>query len=253
MPFSKLDAAWLARVAGICGAAFLLLGACGAPAVRPSSGATSTSTPGVALPTNEPPSSPVPSPTKAPNVGFNLAVTADFGAPPTAEQFANWYDLIVTGTVIQILPAQWSTPDGTRPNDLDYAKVPDIYAIITPAVIELDGAPLIDRYGVDVSSGQIVVAAFGGQVGNDLITINDPSQQLSVGQHVLAGLSDRPSIGSDGLAPYQTPAGPAWTLGLAYTITENGQLFPRIPQAEPIDAQTFIQAVIAASRSTPTP
>ena len=253
MPTSKPYAAWLARVAGVCGVAVLLLGACGAPAVRPGSGATSTAAPSVTLPTQEPHSSPAPSPTEAPNVGFSLAVTGEFAPPPTAEQFASWYDLIVSGTVTQILPAQWSTPDGSRPKDLDYAKVPDIYAIITPAVIELDGAPLIDRYGVDVSSGQIVVAAFGGQVDSDLITTNDPSLQLSVGQHVLVGLSDRPVMGSEGRAPYQSPAGPAWTLGLVYTITEGGQLFPRLPQAEPIEAQSFIEAIVAASRATPKP
>ncbi|MGA7672632.1 MAG: hypothetical protein WBW04_19600 [Nitrolancea sp.] len=249
---------------GLVGAAVLLFGACGTStptfAVRAGSDAAPTSssseselTPTGPLPTTTTQSSPASSSNQGPKLEFSLAITADFAAPPTAEEFARWYDLIVSGTVEQVLPAQWGTPDGKRPKSVSYATVPGTYPIITPAVVKLDGAPLLDRYGVDFSSGQIVVAAFGGQVGNDEVTINDPSQRLLVGQHLMMGLLNHPFMGSQDPILYQTPVGPAWTLGMVYWLESDGLALCAMPNATPVATQDLVQAIVAASRATPTP
>ena len=62
--------------------------------------------------------------------------------------------------MIEVLAAQWTTPDGQRPADPSNANGREVY-IITPVVIELDGPPLMNRYSANVDAGRIVVAAFG--------------------------------------------------------------------------------------------
>lgn len=251
-----------ARLAGLSVVAILLLTGCGTPVTTPIGGQGAAATPTydpnefdltpvIPLPTKGPEQSPMPIPTQDPNAGFSLSVTSDFAPPPTAEQFASWYDLIVSGTVTEILPAQWGTPDGKRPKKVDYSTVPDVYPIITPAVITLDGAPLVDRYGVDVSSGSIVVAAFGGQVGKDQVMTNDQSQHLEVGEHLLMGLSDHPFVGSQEPVHYQTPAGPAWTLGMVYWLEADGLALAAMPYATPVATQNLMQAIQDAARANP--
>jgi hypothetical protein len=181
-------------------------------------------------------------PVRRSDSGINVNVTAQFAAPPTAEQFAGAYGLIVSGTVTQVLAAQWTTPDGKRPSDVNSADVPDTYAIITPAIVMLDGPALVDRIGADLPSGNIVVATLGGTVGKDVITTNDPSQHFDVGDHLLIGLIDRSR---------STIAGPAWSVGLIYRLTADGKANVAIPDATPVPAQSLLQAVRDAARATP--
>ena len=181
-------------------------------------------------------------PVRRSDSGINVRVTAQFAAPPTAEQFADTYGLIVSGTVTQVLDAQWTTPNGKRPSDVISADVPNTYAIITPAMVTLDGPALVDRTGVDLSSGSILVATLGGTVGKDVITTNDPSQHLNVGDHLLIGLIDRSR---------STAAGPAWSVGLIYRLTADGEAIVAIPDATPVPAQPLLQAVKDAGSTRP--
>lgn len=208
-------------------------------------------TPVIPLPTKEPRSSPEAVPTQNPNDGNEWQFSGSFAPPPTPEQLVQWYGLIVTGTVTQVLPAQWSTPDGKRPTDLAPDAVYSRYAIITPALIKLDAAPLANTLGADVSSGILVVATFGGTVGKDVVQTNDPSQHLQVNQRVLIGLTDHPYPLTSGTARYSTPAGLTWNVGIVYTLTNDGQAIPGIPGAEPVRATDLTDAIISASKNNP--
>src|SRR5689334_12326787 len=200
----------------------LLAGACGAPQEAPRSGAavlptssvelipTAVSTliteptptydpqehnltPTITPPTKEPGTPQPPLPTSQPSDPYTRQVLLDFGAPPTVAQEVQAYGMFVSGRVIELLPAQWTTPDGERPANPFTVDEREIY-IITPVVVELEGPALVNRYDADLSSGRIVVAAFGGQVGQDSVASTDPSQQFGVGEHVLLGLSNHPYL-----------------------------------------------------------
>ncbi len=264
MPIHKRIATWRIGAVVLCGAAVLLLGACGAQAPTPFTGAGSSATPTydpnefeltpvIPLATKWPPATPAPQPTANPDDGVGYSVIADFAPPPTPEEFATWYSTYFVGRVTKILPAQWSTPDGKRPPGIIPGDMTDTYIIITPAVVTLDRPPLLDRAGIDATSGTIVVAAFGGTIGKDSIDINDPSQHLHVGDHLLISVSDHPYMGTKLHVPYWTPAGPAWTLGMVYWLEADGLALAGMPNATPVATQDLIQAIIAASRSTPTP
>lgn len=94
----------------------------------------------------------------------NVGVT--FGPEPTARELVQSAGLFIKGRVVEIIPAQWTTPDGRRP-DNPYRENPETIYIITPVVIELDGSPIISRVPEDVPDRQIVVAAYGGQIGQE--------------------------------------------------------------------------------------
>ena len=249
----------------VCVAVLALTSACGTAEPSPAGGQGAAPTPtydpneigltpSVPLPTREPPATPVPQPTPNPSDGVGAELIVEFAPPPTAEQFAQWFDLIVSGTVIQVLPPQWSTPDGKRPPGITQKDVPDTYLILTPVAIKLDGPPLVNRVDANVTSGVIVVATFGGQIGKDGFKINDPSQHLQMRQHLLLGLTDRPLLRGRDSTPYRysTPAGLAWSVAMAYTLTNDGQATPGIPGAPSVDAQAFIAAIKAAASPEPT-
>lgn len=61
---------------------------------------------------------------------------------PSPERIAEGAPL-VTGTVVEVFPPQWSTPDGTRPENPHLQNPADTF-IFTPAILELDDAPLTE-------------------------------------------------------------------------------------------------------------
>lgn len=128
---------------------------------------------------------PPPQWTPEPSSPYGQGVHVDFGPPPSVEQLVQGRVLIITGRVIRLLPAQWTTPDAQRPSN-PFAENPEQTTIITPVIVELDAPPLVDRFDTTLSGGQqLAVAAFGGQVGEDSVTTNDPSQHFSTGERVL--------------------------------------------------------------------
>jgi hypothetical protein len=245
-------------IAAVCIVVIALAGACGTaelPSVGRQGAAPSPTydpnefalTPTIPLPTKGPRTSPVPEPTQDPNAGVSVGLSGTFINPSSPEQFDQWYGFIVSCTDIQMLPAQWSTPDGKRPPDVSQENIPDTYKIVTPAVVKLDGAPLVNRLGAEVSSGQIVATTFGGQIGKDQMTIDDPVQHLQVGQHVLLGLTDQPIPSGTGQARYVTPAGLSWNVGMVYTLTDDGKAIPVRFGGQPVAAQEFIAAIVSAA------
>ncbi len=253
----------VARTAGVCTAAVLMLGACGSvastPVVPVSSVASPTYdpnefdlTPVLPLATKWPePPTPAPQPTRDPNAGFSLGINADFAAPPTVEEYASWFGMYVVGTITEVLPAQWSTPDGRRPPGIMQTDLGNTYFIITPVVVKLDEPPLLNRYGIDTSSGTIVLAAFGGKVGKDSIEINDPSQHLYMGDHLLIGVTNGPYMGTTVHVPYWTPAGSAWSFGMTYHLESDGLALASMPNATPVATQDLVQAIKDAAAANP--
>lgn len=185
-----------------------------------------------------------------------------YGPPASPEEMVQEFGLFVTGRVVEVLPAQWTTPDGQRPENLrEPGVVPQQYRIITPALIELDSAPVVNHYGADLAAGQhVVVAAFGGQVGEDSITTNNSAQRFTVGQRVLLGLSIHPYMQGNVEQRYETPAGLAWNVGTKYILTADGRALSPNPNEEPQSAEALIESLKAAAddyldeaRATPDP
>ena len=164
---------------------------------------------------------PTPTPwTPAPGDPFNYAYSLAYGASPfNADALVAVNDVIAIGRVVQILPARWTTPDGTRPSD-PWRTVPDQYAIVTPVVIQLDAPPLLSRPDTDLSSGQLVIATEGGQVGQDSITTNMTWDHYAVGDRVLVAVSTTRRLGPQGLI--QTEAGPGWATGMQWVLADDG-------------------------------
>ncbi len=174
----------------------------------------------------------------------NAGVT--FGPEPTAHEIARSAELFIKGHVVELLPAQWTTPDGQRPDD-PHREDPETTYIITPVVIELDGPPIISRVSENAPDRRIVVAAYGGQIGQDRVAVNDPSQVFEVGENVLLGLSSNLYLHGNVQRRYQTSLGPAWNVAVKYTITEDGLAVLANPRAVPRPVADVIADLVAAA------
>lgn len=167
--------------------------------------------------------------------------------------------LAITGRVVEILPARWSTADRQRPADPYAAFSNGEAAIFTPAVITLDGPPLVNRVSLELpiglDSGAVVVALPGGIVGPDSWVVHLPDGKLSVGERVLIvlnhfGIGYRP----DQLVP--TEQGLAWSfVDPVYELTDTGMAVsyanhPDGPIAQPTDQ--LIADILAAAAQLPT-
>ncbi len=133
--------------------------------------------------------------------------------------------LVISGHVVEILPAQWTTCDGATPRDPE-AVLNDLKAtIITPIVIQMDGPPIVNRVSlrlpIDIESGVIVIAALGGRVGEVQVDTNSPSERFVAGEHVLVVLVSSDTAGVKQLVP--TSAGLAWSVSHKYVLTPDGE------------------------------
>lgn len=259
---------WLGLVVTLIGLAGLLSTACGEPD-RASDGGprtvvggqqpeptptydphelnvTQTITP-PAKEEGEPPPEPT-EPTPDQSAPYGQVINVTFGPPVPAAKLVPDYGLWVTGHVVEILPAQWTTPDGQRPEN-PWATDPGEVFIITPVVIELDGPSLVNRYGADLSAGRVVIAAYGGQVGQDRFETGDPGQRFALGEQVVLGLTDRLYLNGDVERRFQTPAGLAWNVGTKYILTENGMAIPPNPNDQPLPASDLIAEILAAANT----
>jgi hypothetical protein len=204
-----------ARLLSAVLASLLVIG-CGDPAPAPQAAQQPAET-----------AKPVPSVTPSPP--FILSITGDYAYHPELEPFpietVEQTHLIIQGTVVNILPARWTTPDGTRPVDPSRAVESREATIITPVVVQLTGPPIVDRrppdLPIDVSSGEVVIAALGGQVGLDSIRTDDWSQLFEVGDVVLVGLTSVSPDRAAGLIP--TERGPAWSVAFKFDVTTDGR------------------------------
>lgn len=145
-------------------------------------------------------------------------------APIPATYLVDDAHLVVSGQVVDILPAQWTTDDGAPPEP--EAALNNFEAtIITPVVIRLDGPPLVNRVSfelpIDVASDTIVLAALGGRVGEVQVDTNSPNEQFEKGEHVLVVLRSFDSAGITQLVP--TAMGLAWAVSHKYVLTPDDE------------------------------
>lgn len=190
------------------------------------------------------------------NVPISISTTVDFAPPPTAEQIVDWYGLIVTGHVVEVLPSQWSTPDRKRPANAYEALARKDFVIITPVVVEIDSPAIVNRYNANVSPNapdpahrRVVLATLGGDVGQDRWEVDDPTQRFVVGERVLVALTNRPKFKADHEEQYATPAGLSWSVGMKWVLTSDGQALPAHPQDKPQPAALLISNLKAVSHT----
>lgn len=78
-------------------------------------------------------------------------------------------NVIISGTVKEILPSKWNTPNGERPNkSLDDLDVGGTDVIYTDIVIQ------VDQYLKNpLDSKEVTVRVLGGTVNNDVLEVED--------------------------------------------------------------------------------
>jgi hypothetical protein len=170
-----------------------------------------------------------PGPTPDPNDPFRIYEFVDPGEPYTPQSLVRRFDVIVVGTVTEVLPARWTTPDGSRPAN-PHETVPEEFTIFTPVVIELDAPPLLARpeeelssYLAEIStSGRIVVATLGGTVGDDAVVTENFHHKLELGDRVVTALSSAYFDDQARQSLFATEAGAAWTPGQTYQLDNDG-------------------------------
>jgi len=162
--------------------------------------------------------------------------------------------IVVTGTVVKALPAQWTTRDGRRPAKF-VGTVPDEQTIVTPIIIELDAGPLYDSYGLagDWSAGQrITVVAEGGKVGDSVVSFGSPTNYAPAyvpGERVLLMLS-YVQYYAGGFGRAMTPDGLAWNVSSKYVIAVD-RIFSPNPNDPPGSLHEFEQRIEAVQQGTP--
>lgn len=131
----------------------------------------------------------------------------------THEDLNNYSDMIVIGTVNEILPSKWNTIDGNRPDkaNSEFSQGDLIY---TDIIIN------VDKYLKNsLSSKEIVVRVIGGTVGNDTVT-SDVEPSFKSGEKVLLYLSKDTSpmtnVGSEHFLVYGSLQG-------KFTLTDDGK------------------------------
>jgi hypothetical protein len=169
-------------------------------------------------------------------------------APPHPDGEAHLSDVIVTGTVVEVLPAQWTTADGLEPPGSCWSGYGE-HLIITPVVIDLDAPVMTHLNESDTPSGRVVVAVFGGRVGSSDWSGwgNEP---FVAGERVLISLYRQLFLMSD----IPSPAGMIfWEGKMKFTVTADGMAvgYPNTYAPEPVDE--MIARIIAYAEIAPPP
>jgi hypothetical protein len=126
---------------------------------------------------------------------------------------------IVVGHVVELLPARFTGSNRPLPSGELSDDFPED-GIITPAVVALDGAPLLNRDQLTLGD-EIVVGLQGGVVdGYQFVTNLAP--RLTVGERVLLDLAPFTTVDGAGPRLYATEAGVAWKAALAYDLGADG-------------------------------
>lgn len=131
----------------------------------------------------------------------------------THEDLKNNSDIIVTGRVKEILPSKWDTIDGEKPNK-ENTKPDQDYIIYTDIIIH------VDKYLKNsLSSKEVIVRTYGGNVGNDRMTL-DIEAGFKPGEKVLLYLekdiSPMATVGSEHFFVYGSMQG-------KFTLTDDGK------------------------------
>lgn len=191
-----------------------------------------------------PPEPTVPTPDPDGAFGFYMEISFVSFEEMSLEDWVAPYDLIVAGTVVDILPAHWTTPDFQRPSNPWETNIEET-TIITPVVIQVDLPVLVNEADIDLSAGQLVLAAYGGSVGEDEVVTNSSDQRFEPGERVLLGLTDRPHHSWENRRFFPTPLGPAWNVGIKWTLNDDGTALLAFWDAVPQPTEELIADILA--------
>jgi hypothetical protein len=112
-------------------------------------------------------------------------IEAHLDQPPTPELLVDFSSYVAIGVVREHLEAQWTTPDGMRPETIlngDPSKT-----IFTPVVVELEQPPLMDLEGLSPEATSIIVLIEGGTIDEVTVQHTGSFYDLPVGQRVVLG------------------------------------------------------------------
>ena len=111
----------------------------------------------------------------------------------TLEDLSKNSDVIVMGTVKEILPSKWNSADGKRPDKVvEFGPYDLIYTDIIISVDKYVKNPL--------SSEEVIVRVEGGKVGNDTMAVED-EPSFKTGEKVLLYLTEDTSPGTKDTGP----------------------------------------------------
>lgn len=146
-------------------------------------------------------------------------------------------NLIVTGTIMQVNPARWTTSDGKRPANPHALSNKD--TIFRPIRIKIDSF-----ITGSLPQTELLVMASGGTVGQDTLDYgSDDRTTFREGDRVLIFLTSAGSINS-----FRTSTGlPLWQLVDHYTIQSDGSAtntYTKIPLSELLNDIRVAQSTI---------
>ncbi len=123
-------------------------------------------------------------------------------------------NIIVTGTVKEILPSKWNTPDGTKPDKA-------IKDLNSDDIIYTDVTISVDKYLKNPQNSQeVIVRILGGNVNKDAMSAED-EPSFKVGEKVLLYLGEDTDQATKNVGP-QHFAVIGHSQG-KFTLTANGQ------------------------------
>lgn len=133
------------------------------------------------------------------------------------EELSNCSEIIVIGTVKEILPSKWTSSDGKRPNGIDsFSLENSIYTDITISV---------DKYLKNPSSSkEVTVRVDGGTVGNDTLEA-DYEPTFEPGERILLFLTEDVVISTSNIEPKHFRV-TGCMLG-KFTLTDDGKAVRR--------------------------
>lgn len=178
-----------------------------------------------------------PAPTPNPNAPYHL--TIDTAQVPDPRLETRESGIIAVGTVSQVLPARWDTPNGQRP--ANPFALPTTNSIYTPVQLAVDqylkGQP---------SPAPLLFHARGGIVGQDSVEWTaDDLNTFQPGEHVVVFLAPWPGHTLNG-SPLLAVVG-------HYTITPDGQAVATAHNHAVTIQRGSLQQLIAQIHAAETP
>jgi hypothetical protein len=112
-------------------------------------------------PISRPAAIPTPRPELTPDPNAPCANEV-FSELPSMDVLTRSASVIATGTIKQVLPARWTTPDGRRPATGCAERRTPPYTIFTPVLIEVEQYLQGERYLAGEPQRVLLIRAYGG-------------------------------------------------------------------------------------------
>lgn len=170
---------------------------------------------------------PPPDPTVPADAPVRVGVLGD-GGPPFVVDSTRAATIVAIGTVVQVLPARWNTPDGGRPANPHTRQSKERDTIYTPVIMR------VETYLKGAQpQPQVQILVNGGVVGQDSITYGGRGNHaFREGERVVVFLNDRVIPTSRGEAPtlngapFWNPVAPHFVVGQDGMATDGFSTLP---------------------------